>query len=79
MAQPPQAPKCAERRDPLRACAFHTEQQPAIGMAGYRTGFDGLARQRVGCEHGMAVREGDAVAAMSDVIDDEMFTHGARR
>ena len=32
-----------ERRDPLGACAFDTQQQPAVGMVGDRTGFDGLA------------------------------------
>ena len=48
-------------------------------MIGHRLDLDGLAAERVRHEHGLAVGEGDAVAAMTDMIDDEAFNHGARR
>ena len=48
-------------------------------MIGDRTGFDGFAGKRVRHEHGVAAREGDAIAAMADMIDDKLFSHGARR
>ena len=69
----------AERRDPLRRSRCRPQQNPAIGMIGDRTGFDGFAAERVGHEHGVSVGKSHAVAAMADVIDDEMFSHGARR
>jgi hypothetical protein len=47
-------------------------------MTGDRTGFDGLAAERVRHEHGVPVGEGNAIAAMTDVIDDKVFSHGAR-
>jgi hypothetical protein len=48
-------------------------------MAGHRTHFDGFAAERVRHEYGAPIREGDAIAAMADVIDDNAFSHGARR
>ena len=69
----------AERRDPLRAGAFDTQQAAALGMAGDRVGLDGLAGQRVRHEDGVSAGEGDAVAAMADMVDGEVFSHGARR
>ena len=60
----------AERRDPLSARGVDTQQDPAIGMIGDRTGFDGFAAERVGHEHGVSAGKCHAVAAMADVIDD---------
>jgi hypothetical protein len=54
-------------------------QMPAIGVTGHRFDLDGLAAQRIGHEHGLAIGEGNAVAAMADMVDDEAFNHGARR
>jgi hypothetical protein len=69
----------AERRDPLWAGLLDAHQMPAVGMIGHRFGLDGLAAERVGHEHGRAVSKGDAVAAVTDVIDGQAFNHGARR
>jgi hypothetical protein len=69
----------AKRRDPLRACALDREQPPAVGMARYGANLDRLAAERVRHVYGLSVREGDAVAVMRDVIDDETFSHGERR
>ena len=80
MAQPPQAPKYGQNgaiRSGLGV--FHAQQQPAVGMIGDRIGFDGFAAERVRHEHGVPAREGNAVAAMADMIDDKVLSHGARR
>jgi hypothetical protein len=69
----------AKRRDPLRACALDREQAAAIGMTGYGGNLDRLAAERIRNVYGRSVRKGYAVAVMSDVIDDETFSHGARR
>ena len=70
----------AERRDPLSAGALDREQAPAVGVtAGYGTNLDGLAFKRVRHIDVCAVDQRDAVAEMTDVIDDEMFNHGVRR
>ena len=80
MAQPPQAPKYRQNGAIRSALAcFHAQQKPAVGMIGDRTGFDGFAAKRVRHEHGVPAGEGNAVAAMADMIDDKMFSHGARR
>ena len=80
MAQPPQAPKYRQNGAIRSALAVSTRSRtPAIGMIGDRTGFDGLAAKRVRHEHGVPAGESDAVAAMADMIDDEAFSHGARR
>ena len=69
----------AKWRDPLRACTLDLQQAPAVGMAGHGRNLDGLAAKRVRHIHGLSAGKGDAVAAMTDVIDDEAFNHGARR
>ena len=70
----------AKWRDPLRAGALDPQQTPAIGMmTRYGRNLDGLAAERVGHVYGLAAGKRDAVAAMTDVIDDEMLNHGARR
>ncbi len=69
----------AKRRDPLRAGALDREQAAAVGMTGYGGNLDRLAAERVRHVYGRSVREGDAVTVMSDMIDDKMFSHGARR
>jgi hypothetical protein len=48
-------------------------------MTGYGGNLHPLAAQRVRHVYGRSVRKGDAVAVMSDVIDDKVFSHGARR
>ena len=81
MAQPPQTPKCGQNGAiRSRAGALDREQAPAVGMMpGTGVDLDGLAAQRVRHVDGLAAGEGDAVAAMADMIDDEAFNHGARR
>ena len=69
----------AKRRDPFRAGALDARQLPAVGVIGHRLDLDGLAAKRIGHEQGLAVGEGDAVAAMADMVDDQAFNHGARR
>ena len=66
-------------RDPLRAGALDREQPPAVGMAGYGSNLDRLAAERVRHVYGLSVHKADAVAVMRNVIDDETFSHGARR
>ena len=48
-------------------------------MTRYGGNLDGLACERIRHINGLPVGEGDAVATMPDVIDDETFNHGARR
>jgi hypothetical protein len=48
-------------------------------MTGQRGNLDGLAAERVGHIDVLSLGNGDAVAAMTDVIDDETLNHGARR
>ena len=48
-------------------------------MTGDRIGFDGFAAERIGHEHGVSAGEGNAIAAMADMIDDKVLSHGARR
>jgi hypothetical protein len=50
---------------------------PAVRVIGHRFDLDGLAAERIGHEQGLAIGEGDAVAAMADMIDDQAFNHGA--
>ena len=69
----------AKRRDPLRAGALDAGQMPAVGLIGHRFDLDGLAAERIGHEQGLAIGEGDAVAAMADMVDDEALSHGALR
>jgi hypothetical protein len=70
----------AEWRNPLRARTLDRDQSPAIGMmARHRTYLDRLAAERVRHIDRLSVDKSDAVAAMADVIDDEVLNHGARR
>ena len=48
-------------------------------MIRYGGSLDRLAAKRVRDIDGLSVGKGDAVAAMTDMIDDETFNHGARR
>jgi hypothetical protein len=48
-------------------------------MAGDFCGLDGLASQRVRHEQAAAAGKADAVAAMADMIDAQMLSHGGRR
>jgi hypothetical protein len=41
--------------------------------------LDRLAAKRVRHIHRQPIGKGDAVAAMADMVDREMFNHGARR
>jgi hypothetical protein len=68
-----------KRRDPFRAGALDVRQLPAVGVIGHRFDLDGLAAERIGHEQGLAIGEGDAVAAMADMVDDQAINHGARR
>jgi hypothetical protein len=70
----------AKRRDPFRACTLDLQQTPAVGvMARYGGNLDGLAAKRVRYIHVLSVGKSDAVAKMTDMIDDETLNHGARR
>jgi hypothetical protein len=69
----------AERRDPRLAGALDREQTAAVGMTGYGGNLHRLATERVRHVYGRSVRKGDAVTVMSDVIDEEVFSHGGRR
>ena len=69
----------AERCDPFRAGMLDARQLPAVGVIGHGLRFDGLAAERVRHIHGLPTGKGDAVAAMTDMIDGEMLSHGARR
>jgi hypothetical protein len=68
-----------KRCDPFRACRLDPEQLPAVRMTLDRTCFDDLAAKRVWHEQRLSIGEGDAIAAMTDMIDDKMLSHGARR
>ena len=70
-----------ERRDPLHACGLDLEQSPAVGMvAGNGCDFDRFAAQRIRHVDVAAACDGDAVAVMADMVDDEALavSHGAR-
>jgi hypothetical protein len=44
-----------------------------------RCDIDGLAAERVGNKDALPIDKSDAVAEMTDMIDEEAFNHGARR
>ncbi len=69
----------AKRRNALRACAFDPEQAAAIGMAGDSFDFGGLAGERVRHVDALIVPQGDAVAALADMIDGQPLNRGGRR
>ena len=48
-------------------------------MARYGFHLDGFAAQRVRHVHALSIHQRDAVAAMTDVVDDEALNHVARR
>jgi hypothetical protein len=70
----------AKRRGPLRAGTFDLQQAPAVRMVA-RDGrnLDRFAAKGVRHIHIVPVDEGDAVAEMADVVDDQALNHGARR
>jgi len=70
----------AEWRDAFRACALDLQQSPSVGMVSrHRGNLDGLAAERVGYKEGLSVGNGDTVAEVADMIDDEALNHGGRR
>ena len=69
----------AERRDALGTWLFDAEQLPALGMTGSRRHLDGFTAERVGHVDAATIDERDAIAAMADMVDDELLSHGARR
>ena len=48
-------------------------------MTGCRFDVHRLAAERIRHEHGLPAGKGNAVSAVTDMIDDEAFNHGARR
>ena len=48
-------------------------------MGSVRFGIDAFAGQAIGDIDRAAIRKCNAIAAMADVIDDELLSHGARR
>ena len=76
---PADAEMRAERRDALGACHLDREQSSAIGMAMQLGNFNRLAAQRIRHINRPAVSNSDAVAEMTDMIDQKMLNHGARR
>ena len=48
-------------------------------MARHRRHLDGFATKRIRHVYALAVHQGDAIAAMTDMVDDETLNHGARR
>jgi hypothetical protein len=70
----------AKRFDACSARLLDPDQLPPVGMIPRRGGnLDGLAAKRVGDEEMASLGERDAVAEMTDMVDDEAFNHGARR
>ncbi len=68
-----------ERCDALGAWLFDAEQLPALGMTVSGRHLDGFTAERVGHVDAGTIHDGDAVAAMADMVDDELLSHGARR
>jgi hypothetical protein len=67
-------------RDPLWAGALDRDEPAALGMiARHGRHFHGFAAQCVGHINSLAIGISDAVAEVTDVIDKQAFTHGARR
>lgn len=78
-AAPADSEMLAKRRDPLGVGALDREQAPAVGVARNGGNLDRLSAKRIRYVHAMSIDDRDAVAEMTDVIDDETFNHGARR
>ncbi len=68
-----------ERCDALGTRLFDAEQLPALGMTVGRRHLDGFTAERIGHVDAGTVNDGDAVAAMADMVDDELLSHGAHR
>jgi hypothetical protein len=69
----------AERRYPLRACALDREQAAPVGMTWRSRNFDSFPAERVRYIDVVPAGNRDAVAKVTDVVDDETLNHGARR
>jgi len=70
----------AKRPNALRTWTFDLHQLPPVGMMTRDGGhLDALAAQRERHINGLPIDDRDAVAAMTDVIDDQAFNHDARR
>jgi hypothetical protein len=69
----------AERLDPLHAGSFHMDQRSTVRMTGDFAGLDDLTTERIWYEHASASGQGNAVAALADVIDDKALSHVSRR
>lgn len=69
----------AKWRYPFRARPLDLQQAAAVGMTRYGFNFDGLAAEGVRHIQVSAAGNGDAVAAVADMVDREMLNHGARR
>jgi hypothetical protein len=63
----------------LLACLLDLQQSPAVGMARHRRHLDRLAAKRVRHIHRLSIGKADAVAEVTDVIDDETLNHDVRR
>ena len=62
------------------ACMLDPNQLPSVRVMAWRgRDLDRLAAKRVGDKKAMPLGKGDAVAEMTDVIDDETLNHGAHR
>ena len=69
----------AKRRDALGAWLFDAEKLPALGMTVGGRHLDGFAAERIGHVDTGTTGDRDAIAAMADMVDHELFSHGARR
>ena len=70
----------AEGFGPFRAWLFDPYQLPPVGMMTWDSrNFDRLAAKRVRNKDTSPLDERDAVAEMTDMIDDEALNHGERR
>ncbi len=57
------------------ARGHHLDEMPPVGMARPRLGLDGLAGERIGHVDRPIRSVGDAVAAMTEMGDRELFDH----
>ena len=78
-ASPADGEMRAERLDPVRTRHRDPQQAAAVGVTRHRRHLDRLAGKRIGHVDRLSADDGDAVAVMADMVDGEMFTHGARR
>src|SRR5262249_40894425 len=66
-----------DRRDPVRARDLDADEVTAVRMAGPRVDRGGFARQRIGHVDRSGRRLGDAVPALAETRDLQMFDHGS--